>query len=843
VEFRLNRRNLRWAALATFLLALAIVFFWPDSTFAIRLVILTTVFGAGAGLIWTLTFWHKARVQIGRRGLRFKAVRWTAFLAAVFNLSFLLVRILSTSIASRDGDSTGQTMWAISLESSLPVAIAHLEGDEGHQIEDALVRGLEPSESKLPIRIIGVDQTFEASSSVPKSSFNSNVVHALLTHGAFLMFWGIAEKSTGVTRLYESGVVQGAQFGGSYGTADFKLPELPVEELVPVLWLILAKQSSRIRPLHEKSAAAALTLPLEQVRRLAIANATKSSWNADTRARVNFVLGRLTGLQGEWASDDKPLRISIVDYLSALSDWAGPDHALDRAMTLRCLAETLGGLTHMEHDLAVYNAAVQAYQAAIAIYSAAGDKIDEAQNQLMLGQILTAIALIDNNKEASQANQASNSALKVFDKEHYPQEWAEAQQAIAMNLANLGLHEAGPQGLREAVTILNDVLLVRTRAQMPHEWAVTQLLLGETLEKLGEQEPGASYFAEAVSAEKSALEVLRPGEHPDFWPEAQGALGTALSGVAQRDNSIDDFKHAIAAMRAGATDGVRERDPQEWLKIRSVLVMSLDQLGQLEWRQESLDQSNWETLDRSAEEHLEEAVVTARASLGEASKDGTTWAYLQSKLGDSLGVIGAREAANNKDEAAEHLQEGITADRAALRVMTMQNDPENWADTENTLGDALQELGKRESNPDYLEQAIASYQQAAKVQTLDRDPASWAATQNSIGSTYEALGMRENGSVGNAHLQQAVSSYRAALKVTTPDNDFMNWLVNQRNLAHAEAELGGREPDVDHLQQAASDYREELKYLSPDRSPTEWKAATEGLTNVLDLLRRRGSAG
>jgi tetratricopeptide (TPR) repeat protein len=378
---------------------------------------------------------------------------------------------------------------------------------------------------------------------------------------------------------------------------------------------------------------------------------------------------------------------------------------------------------------------------------------------------------------------------------------------------------------------------------MPHEWAVTQLLLGETLEKLGEQEPGASYFAEAVSAEKSALEVLRPGEHPDFWPEAQGALGTALSGVAQRDNSIDDFKHAIAAMRAGATDGVRERDPQEWLKIRSVLVMSLDQLGQLEWRQESLDQSNWETLDRSAEEHLEEAVVTARASLGEASKDGTTWAYLQSKLGDSLGVIGAREAANNKDEAAEHLQEGITADRAALRVMTMQNDPENWADTENTLGDALQELGKRESNPDYLEQAIASYQQAAKVQTLDRDPASWAATQNSIGSTYEALGMRENGSVGNAHLQQAVSSYRAALKVTTPDNDFMNWLVNQRNLAHAEAELGGREPDVDHLQQAASDYREELKYLSPDRSPTEWKAATEGLTNVLDLLRRRGSAG
>jgi hypothetical protein len=85
----------------------------------------------------------------------------------------------------------------------------------------------------------------------------------------------------------------------------------------------------------------------------------------------------------------------------------------------------------------------------------------------------------------------------VFDKEHYPQEWAQAQYGIAMNLADLGLHGAGPQRLRDAVAILNDVLLVRTRAQMPHEWAVTQLVLGETLEKLGEQEPGASYFAEA----------------------------------------------------------------------------------------------------------------------------------------------------------------------------------------------------------------------------------------------------------------------------------------------------------------------------------------------------------
>jgi hypothetical protein len=96
---------------------------------------------------------------------------------------------------------------------------------------------------------------------------------------------------------------------------------------------------------------------------------------------------------------------------------------------------------------------------------------------------------------------------------------------------------------------------------------------------------------------------------------------------------------------------------------------------------------------------------------------------------------------------------------------------------------------------------------------------------------------------GIAHLQQAVSSYQAGLKVTTPDHDFRNWLVNQRNLARTEFELGSRESGVESLQQAAAAYREELKYLSPDRSPSEWKTASDGLNNVLQLLHQRGTSG
>jgi hypothetical protein len=158
---RLTWRNLRWAALATFVLVLAIVFFWSRSTFAVRLVVLTTVLGASAALLCGLTFWHNARVQIGRRGLRFKAVRRIAAIAAAFNLSFLFIWTLSTLTTVRRDDNTTQSSWTISLRSGLPVAIAHLHGDENHQVEQALVRGLEPSKSKLPVKIIAIDQTFD----------------------------------------------------------------------------------------------------------------------------------------------------------------------------------------------------------------------------------------------------------------------------------------------------------------------------------------------------------------------------------------------------------------------------------------------------------------------------------------------------------------------------------------------------------------------------------------------------------------------------------------------------------------------------------------------------------
>ena len=98
---------------------------------------------------------------------------------------------------------------------------------------------------------------------LPKASqfFNHlNAADTLGQKGAYLMLWGSVDKARDVVQLYETALFDGGVFGGSYMPSDFKLPALPVNDLAPVLWLILAEQSSNVNPQNQRATAAALQL-------------------------------------------------------------------------------------------------------------------------------------------------------------------------------------------------------------------------------------------------------------------------------------------------------------------------------------------------------------------------------------------------------------------------------------------------------------------------------------------------------------------------------------------------------------------------------------------------------
>ena len=76
------------------------------------------------------------------------------------------------------------------------------------------------------------------------------------------------------------------------------------------------------------------------------------------------------------------------------------------------------------------------------------------------------------------------------------------------------------------------------------------------------------------------------------------------------------------------------------------------------------------------------------------------------------------------------------------------------------LGNALADLGERESGTARLEEAVAAYREALQEWTRVRVPLQWAATQHNLALTYRAL---YDKSAEPRHLDNALAANAAAL--------------------------------------------------------------------------------
>ncbi len=139
--------NLPDSIAAAFVLALIVVSLWPHSRLMVDLVFITAIPGLIAAIVWSLIFWQKARVQIGRLKLRYKAVRRIAGVAALSCLPFLLLQQASIYLRGPNilrelppevADATAPYPKLAAWKIRVVVAIAHLEVDDGAKIEGRL---------------------------------------------------------------------------------------------------------------------------------------------------------------------------------------------------------------------------------------------------------------------------------------------------------------------------------------------------------------------------------------------------------------------------------------------------------------------------------------------------------------------------------------------------------------------------------------------------------------------------------------------------------------------------------------------------------------------------------
>jgi len=242
---------------------------------------------------------------------------------------------------------------------------------------------------------------------------------------------------------------------------------------------------------------------------------------------------------------------------------------------------------------------------------------------------------------------------------------------------------------------------------------------------------------------------------------------------------------------------------------------------------------------------LFEALELCRGTLAFTSRQTAPqdWAMTQNNLGNMLRILGERARG---EQAAQYLEQSVAAYRAALEVYTCEQLPQAWATTQNNLGNVLCVLGERASGEQaqYLEQSVAAYRAALEVRTREQLPQDWAMTQNNLGNVLCVLGERASGEQAAQYLEQAVAAYRAALEVRTREQLPQDWATTQNNLGMALSDLGERasgEQGAQYLKQSIEALENALSIFTPQAAPYQNSVARANLERARAALHKISS--
>ena len=654
--------NLADSLAAAIVLVLVIVAIWPHSRLVHDVVLMTAIPGLIAATVWAFTFWHRARVQIGRLKLRYKPVRRIAGICALLCLPFLLLQQASIYLQGpnilrvRPVDVTGLTepypkpaRWEIRVV----VAIAHLEGDDGQKIEGQLRDALTNLDPRLHVTPVILNRTITLSGR-PQSKAHLDALKSVTDVRVDTLIWGGVKTapSPSVGPLYATEFGDYPQFGGGYIPGDFKLPELPPGDLVKVLRLMIATDSAEFMSAYKIKFRDALEPLIGEAREM-LEDHGKSAgknagWTADTRARVNLVLGIATRTSGVELKSMDSLKASAGYIQHALDDWTHDRDPLEWAMAQRNLGRTLCDQSNLNMDATLLHPAVDSFQNAMSVYQSRSDRVDVAEIQSQLGSLFEAIAR----------------------------------------------YEPGRENIGKAVEYYRAALTGIDPKKFPNLWGETQIRLGNALRVLSFWDKGTKDIEDAIAANREALKVYSKQTNPMHWAEAQGQVAQSLSELGQVSSNPDDFRQSISLLRQILDGYPRANRPLEWAALESALGDALMGLYDLD--------------PKTGAQYAEPAAVAYRASLEELTleHDPFGWAEAKTGLGNALEEMGY----NNSDSS--YLNQAIESYNDALKVYNSKQNPLQWASVKYELGQAFVYMGEQGSGVKYLEQGVQNYREA-----------------------------------------------------------------------------------------------------------------------------------
>ena len=331
-----------------------------------------------------------------------------------------------------------------------------LEGDKGQLLEAGLRDALSSLDPRLHITPVILNRTI-AVSGRPLGIAHLDALNTVTNVRVEALIWGGAGGAPhpAVGPLYETKFGSDPQFGSVYLPSDFKLPELPPDDLTKVIRLIVATQSADSMRQWMFKFGDALVPIIRETRALADDPRRSGAWTADARARVNLVIGIASRVSGVELKSEDSLNSAITYLRRAQQGWTREHDPLEWAMAQLNLGAALNQLSDLNVQLAPLQQAEAAYKNALSVYEGRSDSLDSARVQLQLGRTLEQIS----NHEAGtdslrQAVDYCRAAVKGFDLKFYSTSWAAAQTQLGSVLSSLADREDNAGGYENAMRLL-----------------------------------------------------------------------------------------------------------------------------------------------------------------------------------------------------------------------------------------------------------------------------------------------------------------------------------------------------------------------------------------------------
>lgn len=522
---------------------------------------------------------------------------------------------------------------------------------------------------------------------------------------------------------------------------------------------------------------------------------------------------------GTREGDNAALARSVVLYEDALA--RVPAGSRQWALLQRDIGNSHGQLSTRNASDASIGAAIEAYEAALGVFTRDGEPREWAMTQARLATALSIRAV----REASSATllatiDAYRSALEVLSPQDDVLEWTLAQNNLGVSQRSLAARESGTANYYAAIATFRAALSMLPPETNPFDWAVSQNNLGATQLTLGMHIGDQQLLEEAVVTFEAALRVVSRERMPLQWAQLQGNIGAALMRLGEMDAGTERFEQAMAAYQLALEEFTPERALLDWATATTNLGNVMTHIGR-------------RMVDG---ERLRAAVDTYRTVALTLSREQAPfeWSQAHNNIGATLNVLAGIDGNRATYEKARD------ALALALEVRTREGMPLDWAMTQENLGNVLANLAQLETGTESLSGAIAAYRNALLEYTREAGAARWAELQRKLGNVLSDLGMRDQSSI--APFEQALNAYNAATSVFTVEADPMAWATTANSAGWVLAEAGYRVGDIDAIRKGRDTVQAALDVLHAQGITEHDAYFAERLRLIDDVLTEAGAA-